>query len=353
MKDILPAGLAAIDLGTNTFRLVSRGIQLLEYPRIGLGVDKTGRIAAASVRRGLQALAKFARIVRVRRLRVVGVVATSAIREASNGPAFCDTVRRRFGWDVRTITGEEEAELTFLGATATLDLPLHTPVLVSDVGGGSTEIIWGRLCSHPPAADLHPCKSETPPSGTNTSVYSPRRFSILGKVSLQLGSVRMTERYGTAQRASPRQRKALETGVRRILKSSDVPWPSGTDIHVVGVGGTATTLAAILHAVDPYDAARVHGSRVPLASMQKMFDVLSILTPRERSHLPSLPRGRADIIVAGAAIQTEIVRLSGASELIASDTGILTGLILRDGRLRGSTSRRRLATKSPRHKGFL
>lgn len=295
MTDLLPPNVAAIDLGTNTFRLVSRGMQVVEYPRIGLGVDKTGRIAAASVRRGLAALAKFSRLVRARRLRVVGVVATSAIREASNGAAFCAAVDRRFGWRVEIISGEEEAALTFRGATSALDLPGRGFVLVSDVGGGSTELIWGRR-------------------------------GIAGRVSLKLGSVRMTERHQTAGRVPPRRLAALQSAVRKILRTSGVPWKKiGT---VVGVGGTATTLAAILYGVDPYDEKQVHGAAVPAESLEKMVAVLSRMTPRERRYLPSLPKGRADIIVAGAAIQTEIVRLAGAPRMIASDAGILTGLIL-------------------------
>lgn len=303
MTNLLPQHLAAIDLGTNTFRLVARGLQAIEYPRIGMGVDKTGRIAPASFRRGLAALAKFARLTRNRKLRVVGVVGTSALREAKNGPAFCEAVHRRFGWSVETISGEEEAALTFQGATASLDLPNTGPVLVSDVGGGSTELVWG-----------------------SASRSSGRRSSVAGRVSLKLGSVRMTERYGTSGQVTHARLRRLQDGVRNILKSADVPWKivrTG-----VGVGGTATTLAAILHGVDPYDEKQVHGAAVPLDSLEKMLDVLCRMTPRERMLLPSVPKGRADIIVAGTVIQTEIVRLAGASCLIASDAGILTGLIL-------------------------
>lgn len=296
MTEILPRGVAAIDLGTNTFRLVSRGMQVVEYPRIGLGVDKTGRIVAASVRRGIAALARFARLTKKHNLRVTGVVGTSALREASNGPAFCKAVEHRFGWRVEIISGEEEAALTFRGATSSLDLPGAGPILVSDVGGGSTELIWGT------------------------------RTRMSGRVSLKLGSVRMTERYGTAGRVSPRKLEILRAAVRKMLRSSGAPWKKVRT--VIGVGGTATTLAAILHGVDPYDEKQVHGARVPLDSLEKMVDVLSLMTPRERMYLPSVPKGRADIIVAGAVIQTEIVRLAGSDHLIASDAGILTGLIL-------------------------
>ena len=304
----LPPGVAAIDLGTNTFRLVSRGVQVVEYPRIGLGVDRTGRIEPASARRGMAALAAFARLVRARRLRVVGVVGTSALREAANGPAFCSAVERRFGWRVEIISGEEEAALTFEGATATLDLPKNRRVLISDVGGGSTELIWGE----PPTSII-------PHKGGGRKQYA----------SLKLGSVRMTERFGTAGQVSTARLRALREGVRRVLRSSGVPWMKAGS--VVGVGGTATTLAAILYGVDPYDEKQVHGARVPAESLDKMVEVLARMTPRERQFLPSLPKGRADIIVAGAAIQTEIVRLAGASEMIASDAGLLTGLILRRG----------------------
>lgn len=307
---ILPPGLAALDLGTNTFRLVSRGIQLVEYPRIGRGVDKLGRLAPSSIRRGLTALAKFAREVSKRKLRVVGVVGTSALRDAKNAADFCETVRRRFGWDIAVLSGEEEAELTFFGAMASLKniSDIHprgrsSPlVLVSDVGGGSTELIWGR-----PAAS------------------SP---GILGRVSLNMGSVRMTERFKTSGSVPPTRLKKLVMEVRAMLKRTGVPW--GKIGAVVGVGGTATTLSAILYGVVPYDEKQVHGSRVPFDSLEKMLDVLSIETPRERMDLPSVPRGRADIIVAGTAIQTEIVRCApSVSRLIVSDAGILTGLILK------------------------
>lgn len=301
MSDLLPRGLAAVDLGTNTFRLVARGLQKIEYPRIGAGVDKTGRLDPAAIRRGMAALSNFAHVVRRNRLRVVGVVATSAIREADNGAAFCDAVRERFGWETRTISGDEEADLTFRGATATLALPRGETVLVSDVGGGSTELIWGG------------------------------DGKILGRVSLKLGSVRMTERYRTHGRSTPGQIATLRRGVHVLLKSAKAPW--GKIETAIGVGGTATTLAAILHGVEPYDEKRVHGAAVPLDSMEKMLEVLAVMTPRERMFLPSVHKGRADIIVAGTAIQTEIVRMAGAHDMTASDAGILTGLILRSAAL--------------------
>ncbi len=302
----LPPRIAAIDLGTNTFRLVSRGLQAIEYPRIGVRVDQTGRISPASFRRGLRALDRFHRIVRARNLRVVGVVGTSALRDAQNGPDFSRAVLDKFGWTVRIISGQEEAELTFLGATAALSLPAGENVLISDVGGGSTELIWGR------------------PGRPGRSA------SIDGCVSLELGSVRMTERFGTQGRIPRPKLSRLMASVRAIIQRAPppkVPWKSIR--AVVGVGGTATTLAAILHGVDPYDEKMVHAATVPLDSMAKILEVIALMTPRERMDLPGVPRGRADIIVAGTAIQSEIVRMAAAPHMIASDCGILTGLILR------------------------
>ncbi len=332
MTKIFPPRLAAIDLGTNTFRLVTRGLQRVEYPRIGLGVDRTGRIAPASVHRGLAALASFARIVRTRRLKIIGVVGTSALRDASNGPAFCESVRQRFGWRVEIIPGEEEAELTFSGATASLDLPRDGLILVSDVGGGSTELIWGAPVTRSEGVGKPKCQSVRmtpfafPFTFGHDGVAAPV-FHMLGRVSLKLGSVRMTERFGTQGRVPATLLRHLRSGVSRILDSARLPWAR---IHtVIGVGGTATTLAAILHGVDPYDEKKVHGASVPFESLEKMRDVLAVMTPRERMNLPGVPRGRADIVVAGTAIQTEIVSRARAGRMIASDAGILTGLILR------------------------
>jgi exopolyphosphatase/guanosine-5'-triphosphate,3'-diphosphate pyrophosphatase len=226
------------------------------------------------------------------------VVATAAVREATNRANFLDLVREKAGWEVRVLSGPEEAWYTYLGVLAGLDtLPEETVVV--DVGGGSTEFVW--------LADGSPvCRS------------------------LLLGAVRMTEqRYSDAEMAALVAPVAAELAERPKER------------RLVGVGGTVTTLAALHQRLVIYDPDRVHGYRLRLEEVARLAEVLETSTIEERKRLPGLQPERADIIPAGARIVATVMRVLAVPEITVSEADILHGLAL--------YGRAGVETKSPDH----
>jgi len=227
---------------------------------------------------------------------VIGV-ATSAVRDSENGDGFRQALGDRYGVEVRTITGEEEARLTFLGATARREP--GEPALVIDIGGGSTEYVTGLPGSDP---GFH--------------------------VSTRMGSVRHTERHLHHDPPAASQLAALSEDARSIIES-DVP--SGARDRVdagIAVAGTATSLAAIDQELDPYDPERVHGYRLSRASCERLVTRLADLTVAQRREVPGLHPDRAPTIVAGAGILLESMRAFGLDEIEVSENDILHGAAL-------------------------
>jgi exopolyphosphatase/guanosine-5'-triphosphate,3'-diphosphate pyrophosphatase len=223
-------------------------------------------------------------------------VATSAVRDAENRDEFLALLRDRFGIEARTITGEEEARLTFLGATAGRELPAG-PVVVIDIGGGSTELVSGEPGRDP-------------------------GFSV----STPVGSVRQTERH---LRTDPPAASALETlcaEVRRTVRYA-VPFQVREGARrALAVAGTATSLAAIEQRLDPYDPERVDGYRLRLEAAERMFGMLAGMPLEERREVTGLHPGRAPTIVAGAAILVEGLHALGLEEALVSESDILHGI---------------------------
>jgi exopolyphosphatase / guanosine-5'-triphosphate,3'-diphosphate pyrophosphatase len=222
---------------------------------------------------------------------------TSAAPDAANGPQFRDEIERRFGLDARTISGDEEARLTFLGATAGRDPGAAT--LVIDIGGGSTEFVVGHPGGDP---EFH--------------------------ISTRMGSVRHTERHLHSDPPTADELAALAEDARAIVET-DVP----TDVRVgveagIAVAGTATSLAAIDQELDPYDPERVHGYRLTTASCERLLGRLAELTVEQRREVPGLHPDRAPTIVAGAGILLESMRACGLEEIEISENDILHGAAL-------------------------
>ena len=297
---------AVVDIGTNSTRVLVADVdddRLTELDRrttvtrLGEGLEATGRLSDDAMGRVADALADYrSAIDRLGADREVAV-ATSAMRDASNGPAFRDEIQRRFGLDARTISGDEEARLTFLGATA--GRPTGAATLVIDIGGGSTEYVTGEPGSDP-------------------------AFNV----STRMGSVRHTERYLHADPPTPEELAALSDDASAIIEA-EVPADVRARVDAgIAVAGTATSLAAIDQELEPYDPARVHGYRLPRRNCEQLLGRLASLTVAERRELKGLHPDRAPTIVAGAAILLESMRAFGLDELEVSENDILHGAAL-------------------------
>jgi exopolyphosphatase / guanosine-5'-triphosphate,3'-diphosphate pyrophosphatase len=284
---------AVIDIGTNTTRLLVAEVEdgeVVELERrttitsLGQGVDASGRLAQEAMDRVAEAIAVYREVIdRLGAERVVAL-ATSAMRDAENGPEFRDFLQQRFGIDAHTISGDEEARLTFLGATSSRNDDDETVVI--DIGGGSTEYVVGRP-GHDP------------------------EFNI----STQMGSVRHTERFLHSDPPKHEELEQLAAAVRETVPDVSVG-------HGIAVAGTATSLAAI------DGAEEVHGYRLPLATCERLVAMLAALSVGERQHVRGLHPDRAPTIVAGAVILTESIRSLSLGEIEVSARDILHGAAL-------------------------
>lgn len=299
-----------VDIGTNSTRLLIADVlpdgRIAERDRrsqvthLGAGVDTSGRLSDAAMERVFATLGAYrdaldaAEVPADARLAVL----TSAVRDAANGADFSAIVRERFGLDAQTIAGEREAQLTFLGATHDRDPADRTPLLVFDIGGGSTELVVGRQ-SH---VDFH--------------------------VSTQLGVVRQTERHVRSDPPKPIELQALADDVRAILHAQ-IPVAVRDDAQLaIGVAGTATSLAAIAQRLEPYDPARVHGHVVALSDAEFELARLAQLPLAERREVAGLHPDRAPTIVAGIIILIEVLRFFGIGSVEVSEHDILHGAML-------------------------
>jgi exopolyphosphatase/guanosine-5'-triphosphate,3'-diphosphate pyrophosphatase len=226
----------------------------------------------------------------------VMAIATSAVRDAVNGEAFIAELRERFDLDARLLTGEEEAHLTYLGATA--HRVEGEPTLVFDIGGGSTELIVG--------------------SGMNVGFHT----------SLQAGTIRQSERHLTSDPPDPHELEDLASDVRNLIDRAVAEQPAAAATRAIAVAGTPTSLAAVDQALEPYDPGRVHGYRLGMRKIQRMLSKLSSLPLAERLRVPGLHPGRAPTIVAGAVILVQVMRAFGLEEIEVSELDILHGSAL-------------------------
>lgn len=299
--------IAVADVGTNSTRLLVADLgqdgeltaidRHTLVTRLGDGVDATGRLADQAMARVLGTLDSFRQIADEHGATRSIAVATSAVRDAANGEDFQRRVRERSGFDLRTISGDEEARLTFLGATAGRDSA--DPTLVIDIGGGSTEYVVGRPGEVP---GFH--------------------------VSTRLGSVRQTERHISSDPPVREDLEALARAARQII-TTDAPAEVREGVHEgIAVAGTATSLAAVDQRLEPYDPARVQGYRLTLEACEGMLNMLAAVPLEERRGVPGLHPDRAPTIVAGAVILVESMRAFGLGSLETSEADILYGAAL-------------------------
>ena len=301
---------AVIDCGTNTIRLLitdgnpdgtlTEVTRELKFVRLGQGVDATGRFDPAALERTFLAVEDYARIIADSQVDKVRFVATSAARDVSNREEFFEGVRSRLGVTPDVISGQEEAELSFLGALAggPLECGPQDGVIVVDIGGGSTEVIRGTA------------------SGT-----------VMAEKSLDMGSVRIRERFLHHDPPTAEEVSAARQFVTAMLDGCEVPLD-----HVsafVGVAGTTTSLSAMYQGLVAYDRARVHNSVLPVDDIEALSDRLFQLSVAQAVEAyPSLPLERAEVICAGALICAELARRIGRP-MIVRETDILDGAALK------------------------
>lgn len=298
---------AVVDLGTNTTRLLVAEVtggavreleRRTEITRLGEAVDATGRLADAAKDRVRATLADYREPIDRHGAERTVAVATSAMRDAEDGEQFRGELSERFGIDAKTISGQEEARLTFLGATNGVAEGAG-PALVLDIGGGSTEFVVGRPGAEP-------------------------EFDV----STKAGSVRQTERHLEDDPPSPESLQELAGEVREIIRTEV---PDGVRAGVeegIAVAGTATSLAAISQELEPYAPARVHGFRLELGEAERILAMLATLPLDERREVRGLHPDRAPTIVAGAVILVESMRAFGLDSMTTSEADILHGAAL-------------------------
>lgn len=289
---------AAIDCGTNSVRLlvIENGADVHRETRIvrlGQAVDRTGVLAPDAIERTRVALADYAAIIARLGVERTRMVATSATRDARNRDEFVDMVHATLGVEPEVVTGLEEAELAYSGAVGTLH-DVAEPVLLIDLGGGSTELVLGG---------------------------DPLRAH-----SMNIGSVRMTERHLSDDPPSAAQIAAAEDDVRRALDAARADVPVEQAAAVVGVAGTITTLAAIALGLEQYDAEAIHGIRIPVPTIADITDRLLHLDHGQRAAIRVIHPGRVDVIAGGALILRTVLEQTDATELIASENDILDGI---------------------------
>jgi exopolyphosphatase/guanosine-5'-triphosphate,3'-diphosphate pyrophosphatase len=298
---------AAVDCGTNTIKLLVADldpatgtehelVREMRMVRLGQDVDRTGRFAPEALERTFAAVDEYAGIVAAHDVEAIRFCATSAARDAANGEEFASGVEARLGVRPEVVTGDEEAQLSYDGATRGLsggDLP--APFLVVDIGGGSTELILG---------DGH------------------------GQVgvgrSLDIGSVRMTERHLRSDPPTRDEVAAAAGEIAAAVAASGVPLAEART--VVGVAGTITTVTAGVLGLTGYDRAAIDQARLAVEDVHALTERLLGMTVEERRTLPYMHPGRADVIGAGALILDEVLRKASVDSLLVSEADILDGI---------------------------
>jgi exopolyphosphatase / guanosine-5'-triphosphate,3'-diphosphate pyrophosphatase len=299
---------AAIDCGTNSIRLLiaepdgSGGLKdlerRLEVVRLGQGVDATGEFHPDALKRTFAAVDQYVELIKKWDIPAehVHFVATSATRDVMNRDTFFVGIKERLGVLPDVISGETEARLSFNGALSRV-IPGGEPVLVMDIGGGSTELITGSA-----AGAMH------------------------SAISLDVGSVRITERFLRQNPVADVDLARAAAYVDGLLAGSGVDF--GSIGAWIGVAGTVTTLAGVYLELEQYDRERVHGAVIPLPAVEELLHRLAPLTVDEIRALPSMHPGRADVITGGALVEARIATRLKVQDLIVSESDILDGIAL-------------------------
>jgi exopolyphosphatase / guanosine-5'-triphosphate,3'-diphosphate pyrophosphatase len=296
---------ATIDVGTNSVLLLvaertpegrfEAVLERAEITRLGRGVDQSRRLSPEGMEATLEVLTAFAQEARALGAQGIAVSATSAARDAQNGHEFLEAAQQRAGVSVEIISGALEAQLSFASVHLDFAHEAAGPLMVIDIGGGSTEFIYGT------------------PAG-----------QVDFRHSYDVGAVRLTERFLRADPLAAPERAQLTAFLRDTFAALPPP-PAGATL--VGVAGTVTTLFTVQNRIEPYDAQRVQGGTLTRAEVEALADRLCGLPLAERRALPGLQPKRADVIPAGALILLEAMRALKASGCRVSDRGLRWGLL--------------------------
>lgn len=294
---------AAIDVGTNSVLLLVAERQAdgrftaveerSEITRLGKGVDQTRTLSPEALETTLKVLERFAQEARDLGAKGIVATATSAARDATNGQVFLEGARARAGLEVEIISGDEEARLSF--ASAFSDFGGERPLVVLDIGGGSTEFIYGGV----------------------TGELTFRR-------SFDVGSVRLTERQVKADPPAQAELEAIDVLLAQTFAGLPTP-PAG--FKMIGVAGTVTTLCAVARRVEPYDPTLIHGATLELEEIDAALTRLASLPTSLRKTVPGLQPKRADVIVAGGLIFRAAMHALKVTEVTVSDRGLRWGLL--------------------------
>jgi exopolyphosphatase / guanosine-5'-triphosphate,3'-diphosphate pyrophosphatase len=309
---------AAVDCGTNSFRLLVADVDAeagtlvdvdrrTEIVRLGQGVDATGRLAPEALERTLAVARFYAALAHEARVERVGVVATSALRDAADDGAFTTGMRELFGVDPQIVSGDLEAALSFEGAAWFLRARGHEgPYLVVDVGGGSTEVVLGEGGDD---------------EGGRTG---------LAARSVDVGSVRLTERHLHSDPPTPKEIERAWAEVAEALDEVAAAVPLGRARTVAGVAGTVTTITAHALELPAYDGDAIDGAVLPVATVRAACADLLGRTRAQRADLPYLETGRIDVIGAGALVWSQVLdrvqREAGVTDVVTSEHDILDGV---------------------------
>ncbi|MCW2584498.1 MAG: Ppx/GppA family phosphatase [Frankiales bacterium] len=296
---------AAVDCGTNSIRLLVADLdgrtktdlhREMRIVRLGQGVDRTGVLDPAALERTRLALVDYAAVCAELGVDKTRMVATSATRDARNRSDFVALVEAALGVTPEVITGDEEAALSFTGATADLD-PADGPFLVMDIGGGSTELVLGT-----------------------TSVEAAR--------SVDVGCVRLTERHLLSDPPTAAEiaaaRADVDAGLAQVLEVV----PASRARTAIGLAGSVTTVAALALGLAAYDAEQIHLSRLSAEQVRRITAELLAMTRAERAALPVMHPGRVDVIGGGALVLERAMTLLGLVEVVVSESDILDGIAL-------------------------
>ncbi|XAS68001.1 Ppx/GppA phosphatase family protein [Micrococcaceae bacterium Sec5.7] len=308
---------AAIDCGTNSIRLLiadvdrsGGGARLtdvwreMRVVRLGQGVDATGELAPEALERTLAATADYAALIREHGAKKIRFVATSASRDARNRQVFVDGIRELLGVEPEVISGDEEAALSFAGASSVLPIAGEDQVLVVDLGGGSTEFVLGGA------------------------------RGVVAAKSVDVGCVRLTERHLRSDPPSPEQIAAAEADVDAAITRAGLDVPLERATAVVGVAGSVTTIAAHALRLPEYSPAAIHGAELSTGVIRAASTELLDMTKEQRAELPYMHPGRVDVIGAGALVWRRILDRMGeitGGRIIAatsSEHDILDGIAL-------------------------
>jgi len=306
--------LAAIDIGTNSTRLLISDFsdsgsivleRIMQITRIGRNMGSTGKISRSSADDTLKTLIEYKDLMDKHDVSKYRAVGTSAIREAENSQWFTSYIYENSGIRIDTITGNEEASLSFNGASKDLSLSPEDKfrkILVLDIGGGSTEFILGG-----------------PGSKTGPHIDMVK--------SLNIGSVVLTEKFIRGTLPERDQLEQLESYIRSSIRGTVENIAMEKDMRVVGVAGTITTLAAIDLKLDEYDSNKIHRHELSYKWVKDIYKILCRTDLDERKKITGLAPGRADIIISGTAILLEILKMLDKKILIVSEQDILDGII--------------------------